>query len=245
MKPGIAGKIVLAALVAAAIAAFFVFDLGAHLTLENLKARQAGLADLLAERPLFVIGGFFLIYVAATALSLPGAVILTLAAGAVFGRWQGTLIVSFASAIGASLAFLSSRYVLRDWVKARFGKRVAGIDRGIDKDGAFYLLTLRLIPAFPFFLINLAMGLTAMRLPTFYVVSQIGRLAGPFVSVNAGTQLAHLVVAQLFESLADLALRANASLEVRQFLGGQVALFVTSASKNLVGLGANFPAPAL
>ncbi len=131
-----------------------------------------------------------LLYVAVTALSLPGAAILTLAAGAIFGLWRGTLIVSFASTIGASLAFLSSRYLLRDWVKARFGNRIAAIDRGIARDGAFYLLTLRLIPAFPFFLVNLAMGLTAMRLLTFALVSQAGMLLGTLVYVNAGTQLA-------------------------------------------------------
>ena len=190
MTKGLAGKLGLLALLLAAVAAFFLLDLGSHLTLDGLKARQAGLADLLAARPALVIGGFFLLYVAAAALSLPGAVILTLAAGAIFGLGLGTLIVSFASAIGASLAFLSSRYLARDWVKARFGKRVAGIDRGIAKDGAFYLLTLRLIPAFPFFLVNLAMGLTTMKLPTFYIVSQIGMLAGTLVFVNAGTQLA-------------------------------------------------------
>ena len=167
MKQAKIGKIGLLAFLFAAIAAFFIFDLGAYLTLDSLKARQADLATLLDTPPLVIIGGFFLIYVATTALSLPGAVILTLAAGAVFGLWLGTLIVSFASAIGASLAFLSSRFVLRDWVKARFGKRVAAIDRGIAKDGISYLLTLRLIPAFPFFLINLALGLTTLRLVTF------------------------------------------------------------------------------
>ncbi|MEP7316816.1 MAG: VTT domain-containing protein, partial [Sphingomicrobium sp.] len=129
-------KIGLVAFLVAAIAAFFILDLGAFLTLDSLKARQADLAALLDSRPLLIIGGFFLLYVASTALSLPGAVILTLAAGAVFGLWLGTLIVSFASAIGASLAFLSSRFVLRDWVKARFGKRIAAIDRGIAKEGA-------------------------------------------------------------------------------------------------------------
>ena len=184
------GKVGLLAFLITAIAAFFIFDLGAYLTLDSLKARQSDLATLLDNRPLVIIGGFFLIYVAATALSLPGAAILTLAAGAIFGLWLGTLIVSFASVIGASLAFLSSRTILRDWVKARFGKRVEAIDRGIAKDGVFYLLTLRLIPAFPFFLINLAMGLTRMRLVTFYVVSQIGMLPGTLVFVNAGTQLA-------------------------------------------------------
>ena len=184
------GKVGLLAFLIAAVAAFFVFDLGNYLTLDSLKARQADLAALLDNRPLLIIGGFFLLYVATTALSLPGAVILTLAAGAIFGLWLGTLIVSFASAIGASLAFLSSRTILRDWVKARFGKRVAAIDRGIEKDGASYLLTLRLIPAFPFFLINLAMGLTTMRLVTFYIVSQIGMLPGTVIFVNAGTRLA-------------------------------------------------------
>ncbi|MBA3668305.1 MAG: FAD-dependent oxidoreductase [Sphingomonas sp.] len=184
------GKIGLLAVFVAAIAAFFIFDLGAYLTLASLKARQADLATLLNNRPLAIIGAFFLLYIATTAFSLPGAAILTLAAGAVFGLWLGTLIVSFASAIGASLAFLSSRYVLRDWVKARFGRRVAAIDRGIAKDGVSYLLTLRLIPAFPFFLINLTMGLTTMRLVTFYVVSQIGMLPGTLVFVNAGTRLA-------------------------------------------------------
>ncbi|GAA3996873.1 FAD-dependent oxidoreductase [Sphingomonas humi] len=190
MSRATAGRLGLLALLVGAIAAFFLLDLGTYLTLDSLKARKEELAALLDARPLLVIGGFFLVYVTATALSLPGAVILTLAAGAIFGLGLGTLIVSFASAIGASLAFLSSRYLLRDWVKARFGARVAAIDRGIAEGGAFYLLTLRLIPAFPFFLINLAMGLTAMRLPVFYLVSQIGMLPGTLVFVNAGTQLA-------------------------------------------------------
>ena len=190
MKQGRAGKLVLFAFFVAAIAAFFIFDLGAYLTLDSLKARQSDLASLLDNRPLAVIGGFFLVYVATTALSLPGAAILTLAAGAVFDLWLGSLIVSFASTIGASLAFLSSRFVMRDWVKSRFGSRVAAIDRGIEQGSAVYLLTMRLIPAFPFFLINLAMGLTKMRLATFYGVSQIGMLPGTLVFVNAGTQLA-------------------------------------------------------
>jgi pyruvate/2-oxoglutarate dehydrogenase complex dihydrolipoamide dehydrogenase (E3) component/uncharacterized membrane protein YdjX (TVP38/TMEM64 family) len=195
---GLAGRLGLAALLVAGVAAFFLLDLGAYLTLDALKARQAGLAALVEQRPLVMIGGFFLLYVAATALSLPGAAILTLAAGAIFGLWLGSLIVSFASVIGASLAFLSSRYLLRDWVKARFGERVAAIDRGIAQDGAFYLLTLRLIPAVPFFLINLAMGLTAMRLAVFAMVSQAGMLLGTLVFVNAGTQLAAI------DSTADI-----------------------------------------
>ncbi len=184
------GRAGLVALLLTAIAAFFLFDLGAYLTLDGLKARRADLAAFLDERPALIIGGFFLLYVAGAALSLPGAVILTLAAGAVFGLGLGTLIVSFASTIGASLAFLSSRFVLRDWVKARFGKRISAIDRGIASEGALYLLTMRLIPAFPFFLVNLAMGLTTIRLPTFALVSQIGMLPATFIFVNAGTQLA-------------------------------------------------------
>jgi len=190
MQRGNQGRILLLLVIVLAIASFFVFDLGQYLTLANLKARQAELAAFVDERPVLAIAAFFLLYVAVTALSLPGAAIMTLAAGAIFGLWRGTLIVSFASTIGASLAFLSSRYLLRDWVKARFGSRVDAIDRGIAQDGAFYLLTLRLIPAFPFFLINLAMGLTAMRLLTFALVSQIGMLAGTIVYVNAGTRLA-------------------------------------------------------
>ncbi len=198
MSGSTAGRLVLLALLVVAIGAFFLLDLGTYLTLDSLKAQQANLATLLAERPLLLIGGFFLAYVGATALSLPGAAILTIAAGAIFGLWLGTLIVSFASAIGASLAFLSSRYLLRDWVRRRFGRRVAAIDQGVEKGGAFYLLTLRLIPAFPFFLINLAMGLTAMRLPVFYLVSQVGMLLGTLVFVNAGTQLAAI------ESTSDI-----------------------------------------
>jgi pyruvate/2-oxoglutarate dehydrogenase complex dihydrolipoamide dehydrogenase (E3) component/uncharacterized membrane protein YdjX (TVP38/TMEM64 family) len=198
MKRGSQGRILLLLLIVAAIAAFFVFDLGAYLTLANLKARQAELAGYVEANPLAAIAAFFLLYVAVTALSLPGAAILTLAAGAIFGLWEGTLIVSFASTIGASLAFLSSRYLLRDWVKARFGSRIDAIDRGIARDGAFYLLTLRLIPAFPFFLVNLAMGVTAMRLLTFALVSQAGMLLGTIVYVNAGTQLAGI------ESTSDI-----------------------------------------
>jgi pyruvate/2-oxoglutarate dehydrogenase complex dihydrolipoamide dehydrogenase (E3) component/uncharacterized membrane protein YdjX (TVP38/TMEM64 family) len=192
MKRGMTGRVLLLLLLVLAVASYFVFDLGQHLTLETLKARQAELEAFVDERPVAAIAAFFLLYVAVTALSLPGAAIMTLAAGAIFGLWRGTLIVSFASAIGASLAFLSARYLLRDWVKARFADRIAAIDRGIEKDGAFYLLTLRLIPAFPFFLINLAMGLTSMGLVAFYLVSQAGMLLGTLVYVNAGTQLANI-----------------------------------------------------
>ena len=142
-----------------------------------------------------MLGVFFAVYVAVTALSLPGAAIMTLLGGAIFGLWIGTLVVSFASSLGATLAMLVSRYVLRDSVKAKFGARLADIDRGIEREGAFYLFTLRLVPVFPFFVINLLMGLTAMKATTFYWVSQLGMLAGTLVYVNAGTQLAQIRLA--------------------------------------------------
>ena len=219
------GKIALALALIAAIAAFFLLDLGQYLTLDTLKARQADLATLLDERPLLLVGGFFLFYVAVTALSLPGAAIMTLAAGAIFGLLLGTIIVSFASSIGAGLAFLTSRYLLRDWVQARFGRRVEAIDRGIEKDGAFYLLTLRLIPAFPFFLINLAMGLTRMRLLTFYLVSQVGMLLGTIVYVNAGTQLARI------RSMSDIVSPALIGSFVLLGLFPLIAKFMLAALK--------------
>ncbi len=179
-------------LVVLAIGAFVALDLGRYLSFEQLKASQAGFAQLHAQQPFAVAAVYFVVYVLATALSIPGAVIITLAGGAVFGLWQGLLLVSFASSIGATLAFLASRFVLRDWVEARFGQRLADINAGVDKEGGFYLFTLRLIPVVPFFLINLLMGLTRMKTGTFYVVSQIGMLAGTAVYVNAGTQLAQL-----------------------------------------------------
>ncbi|MGB6925595.1 FAD-dependent oxidoreductase [Psychrobacter sp.] len=145
-----------------------------------------------AQSPLLIIGGFFLLYVVVTALSLPGAAILTLAAGALFGLVQGLLVASFASSIGATIAFLASRYLLRDTIKQRFPERLAAIDAGVEKEGGFYLFTLRLVPIFPFFLINLLIGVTSIKTWTYYWVSQIGMLAGTFVFVNAGTQLAQI-----------------------------------------------------
>ena len=176
----------------ALISAFFAFDLGQYLSLSYIKQRQADFAALYAQRPSFVIGAFFAAYVAVTALSLPGAAIMTLAGGAIFGVLVGTLVVSFASSIGATLAFLVSRYVLRDSIQSKFGNKLAEINKGIEKDGAFYLFTLRLVPLIPFFVINLVMGLTRIKTGTFYLVSQIGMLAGTLVFVNAGTQLARI-----------------------------------------------------
>ncbi|MES1927150.1 FAD-dependent oxidoreductase [Salinisphaera sp. T31B1] len=183
-------KLLLLALVAVAIAAFFVFDLGQFLDLAYFKAQQSRLQSAVDSRPLVSAGLFLIVYIAVTALSLPGAAVMTLVAGALFGLGWGTLLASFASSIGATLAFLTARFVLRDWVQKQYGQRLKAINRGIEKDGAFYLFTLRLVPVFPFFVINLVMGLTPIRIATFYVVSQIGMLAGTLVYVYAGTQIA-------------------------------------------------------
>jgi len=191
-------KLLLALTVGLAIAAFFAFDLGQYLSLQTLKEQQAAIAAFRANHPVPSVAIYFVVYVVATALSVPGAALLTLAGGAIFGVVWGTLIVSFASTIGATLAFLISRFLLRDWVSQRFGQRLAAIDDGVRREGGFYLFTLRLVPAFPFFLVNLLFGLTAMKARTFFWVSQLGMLAGTVVYVNAGTQLAKL------ESLAGI-----------------------------------------
>ena len=185
-------KAILLAMIGALIVGFFWFDLDQLLTLEGLKSGLAQFDDWRQSRPLLAGGGFLLLYVAVAALSLPGAAVMTLAAGALFGLLWGTIIVSFASSIGATLAFLVSRYLLRDTVQTRFGERLKPINDGIQREGAFYLFTLRLVPVFPFFLINLLMGLTPIRAVTFYWVSQVGMLAGTLVYVNAGTQLAQI-----------------------------------------------------
>ncbi len=178
---------------------FFALGLQRYLSLEYVKSQQGQLEAWRAANPLVAALAFFGLYIAVTALSLPGATILTLAAGAIFGLGWGSLIASFAASIGATLAFLMSRVVLRDWVQAKFGERLAAINEGVRKDGAFYLFSLRVVPLFPFFLINLAMGLTRIRVLTYYWVSQIGMLLGTLVYVNAGTQLARI------DKLADVA----------------------------------------
>lgn len=178
--------------------AFFVFDLQRYLTLESLKAQQEAIAGYRAAHPLLASLLYGLIYIVVTGLSLPGAAVLTLAGGAIFGLLWGTVVVSFASTIGATLAFLAARFLFRDVVQTRFGERLKAVDAGIARDGAFYLFTLRLVPVFPFFVINLLMGLTAMPTWTFYWVSQLGMLPGTTVYVNAGTQLARI------ESVSDI-----------------------------------------
>ncbi len=185
-------KILVIIAVAVLVVVFFAFDLQRYLTLAELKARQEEFQQFYAANRLLTLGLYFALYVLVTALSLPGAAVMTLAGGALFGFLPALVVVSFASSIGATLAFLVSRFLLRDWVQNRFRDRLAAINRGVEKEGAFYLFTLRLVPIFPFFVINLVMGLTPMRTLTFYWVSQVGMLAGTAVYINAGTQLGQI-----------------------------------------------------
>lgn len=185
-------KIALVLVALVAVVAFFAFDIHHLLTLDGIKSSQAQIEQWRSDAPVIMGLAFFLLYVVVTALSLPGAVVMTLAAGAFFGLAWGLLIVSFASTIGATLAFLVARYLLRDSVQRRFGDRLKSINKGVEREGALYLFTLRLVPIFPFFVINLVMGLTSFRTVTFYWVSQLGMLAGTIVYINAGTQLAQI-----------------------------------------------------
>ncbi|MDO8772047.1 MAG: FAD-dependent oxidoreductase [Burkholderiaceae bacterium] len=185
-------KILIAALLLAGVAVFFALDLGRYFSLAFIKDSQASFTALFNERPVLVTLVFFAVYVAVTALSLPGAAILTLAGGASFGLVWGTVVVSFASTIGATLAMLAARYLLRDAIQARFGRRLDEVNKGIEKEGAFYLFSLRLIPVVPFFALNLLMGLTRIRTWTYFWVSQLGMFAGTVAYVNAGTQIAKI-----------------------------------------------------
>lgn len=191
-------RILLLIVITVLIAAFFYFDIQQFLTFEFLKSQHQNIVAYCANHPVLAIALYALIYIAVTGLSLPGATILTLAGGALFGLLWGTLIVSFASSIGATLAFLAARFLFRETVIDRFGDRLETINVGIARDGAFYLFALRLVPLFPFFVINLVMGLTTLKTRTFYWVSQVGMLAGTLVYVNAGTQLAKI------ESLSNI-----------------------------------------
>ena len=186
------GRLAVVVVFVALVVAFFWFDLTRYLDLEYLKSRQADIDALYRDHPVALLAGYFLVYVAITGLSLPGAAIMTLLGGAVFGLLWGSVLASFASTIGATIAFIVSRYILRDGIQLRYGDRLKAINEGVERDGAFYLFTLRLVPAFPFFVINLVMGLTPMRTLTFALVSQLGMLAGTVVYVNAGTQLARI-----------------------------------------------------
>ena len=185
-------RLLLAVLLLGSIAAFFAFDLGQYFQIEFFRSKQAAIEEFRRANPLAAGGIFFAIYVAVTGLSVPGAAVLSLVVGAIFGLLWGTLIVSFASSIGATLAFLSSRFLFREPVRSRFGDRLRAIDAGLEREGAFYLFALRLVPVFPFVVVNLLMGLTPVRTRAFYWVSQIGMLPATIVYVNAGTQLATL-----------------------------------------------------
>lgn len=183
--------LVILALVAMVVA-FKFLGLGQYLTLSYLKESQAYFIGLYADQPVLIITVYMVIYIVVTALSLPGAAVMTLAGGGLFGFLVGLVVVSFASSIGATLACFVSRFLLREWVQNKFGDKLHSINKGIEEEGAFYLFSLRLVPIFPFFVINLVMGLTGMRLVTFYWVSQLGMLAGTMVYVNAGKELAKI-----------------------------------------------------
>lgn len=178
---------------------FFSFDLHNLLTLDKLQSQKEAIGVFHAEHPVITIIAYSLTYIIVTGLSLPGAALLTLAGGTLFGLFWGTVIVSFASSIGATLAFLAARFLFRDSVERHFSEFITTVNNGIAKDGAYYLFTLRLVPFIPFFVINLVMGLTAMKTSTFYWISQVGMLAGTLLYVNAGTQLATI------KSLSDIA----------------------------------------
>lgn len=191
-------KVILALAVVALIAAFFIFDLGQYLSIDFLKSKHQLLVDYAAENKVIALGGFFLLYVAVAALSLPGAALLTLAGGAIFGFITGLILVSFASTLGATLAFLFSRFMFRDAVQKKFSSQLQTVNDGMKEEGAFYLFTLRLIPVVPFFVVNLLMGLSTIKTLVFAWVSQLGMLPGTAVFVNAGNQLAQI------DSLGDI-----------------------------------------
>lgn len=187
-------RLTLSSLAAVAIAAFFLLDLGALLSVAYFEAQRGMLEDYRAANPATAALLYFVAYVGVTALSMPGAAVMTLAGGSLFGFWQGLLLVSFASTIGATLAFLATRFLFRDWVQGRFGRRLGAVNEGIEREGPFYLFALRLVPLFPFWLVNLAMGLTPLGAGTFYAVSQAGMLPGTAVYVYAGTELGRFTV---------------------------------------------------
>ncbi|HAS89142.1 MAG TPA: TVP38/TMEM64 family protein [Desulfovibrio sp.] len=185
-------KILIFTIVVIAAVLFFVFDLDKFLTLEYLKSSRAEFQVFYDQNPFLTIFSFFFVYILIVGLNLPGAAALGLAGGAMFGFTVGVLTISFASSIGATLACFFSRYLFRDYVQRKFGDRLEKVNRGIEKEGAFYLFTMRLIPAIPFVVINLVMGLTPIRLRTFYWVSQIGMLPGTMVYVNAGKEFGQI-----------------------------------------------------
>ncbi len=232
MRKETARKLIIVLAVAVALAAFWLLGLDRYLTLSYLKQSQERFAALYAAHRVAVISIYMGIYIMVTALSLPGAAVMTLAGGALFGLLTGTVVVSFASTIGATLACFVSRFLLRDWVQTKFGDRLGAVNEGIVREGGFYLFTLRLIPVFPFFVINLVMGLTKMPLRTFYWISQVGMLPGTIVYVNAGKELARIdSLAGILSPrlLVSFALLGIFPIVVKKFMGwyrgkkGQVA----------------------
>jgi uncharacterized membrane protein YdjX (TVP38/TMEM64 family) len=185
-------KVPIILIIVGLIAAFWFFDLSQYLTLSYIKTQQHKFSLLYSDHPLKFIAGYMAIYILVTSLSLPGASVMTLAGGALFGLWAGLVIVSFASTIGATLACAVSRFILRDWVQAKFSDKLKTVNEGIEREGAFYLFTLRVMPIIPFWLINLVMGLTGIPLLKFYWVSQLGMIPGTIVYVNAGKELAKI-----------------------------------------------------
>ena len=192
MQAQTAKKLLIVLVIASLLAVFFALDLDRYLALSYIKSSQIRFVALYAENTALVLGVYFVIYVLVVALNLPGAAVMTLAGGGLFGFWTGVVVVSFASSIGATIACLVARYLLGDSVQKRFGDRLNRVNRGVEREGAFYLFTMRLIPAIPFFAINLMMGLTKMRPWTFYWVSQLGMLPGTMVFVNAGKEIARI-----------------------------------------------------
>ena len=216
-------KIAFIGLLLVGVASFFYFDLGQYLTLETLKANQTAFSDYYQNNPALAILIFVCIYISVTALSLPGATILTLGGGALFGLGIGLAAVSISSTIGATLAFLAARYLFKSDIQQKFGSKLKTINEGIEKEGLFYLFTMRLVPVFPFFLINLVMGLTPMRIAPFFLVSMVGMLPGTAVYVNAGTALAEI------ETLGDI-------LSMKMILSFALLGVFPLAAKKAVGL---------
>lgn len=189
MSSKIIKKVIIIVVIIGIIVAFKIFNLGQYLTLSYIKASQKHFELLYTENPVAVITSYMAIYILTTSLSLPGAAVLTIGGGALFGLITGTLVVSFASTIGATLACFVSRFLLREWIQGKFSEKIKKVNEGVEKEGSFYLFTLRLIPVFPFWMINILMGLTKMPLFKFYWVSQLGMFPGTIVYVNAGKEL--------------------------------------------------------
>ena len=226
-------KLMLASLIAIVLILLLLFDLHHYLTLEYLKYSKDKLNSYYQDNPLIVLGAYFVIYLTSAAFSLPGATVLTLAGGALFGLVAGTIVVSFASTIGATLAMLISRLLLKDWVQNRFADQMIKINSGILKEGTFYLFALRLLPAVPFFVINLVMGLTHIRTVTFFWVSQLGMLPATLVYVNAGSELgkvqtiddilsSSLIISFLLLGIFPLLIKKIVTaIQARSFLNGK------------------------